>query len=292
MKRSALLVTSDGQRVLPETDAFFATLARLVPGSDPIGFAVSELGFVKFHQADDAVTTIELDPRSVDRRALLRAERQIRDCGATAFCVRTTGAAASASALLSAAEAVSRLRELPAPPAKPAAAGRFTAQPLDYASLLRKTDDPFCRLGRKWCSAFGAFDPSIMAFINENRLQSRFVVFGVTRRTEEVVFRFVDDLDNWMTLQCGVNPIGESLENVPDREYGTWVAQFYRAVARTGEPRCDVVSGTFLNATDTRYACRYERLLLPWKTASDETLVTLVSRVVWRSTDAPAAAAN
>ena len=40
MKRSALLVTSDGQRVLPETDAFFAVEGRLVPGADPIGFAV------------------------------------------------------------------------------------------------------------------------------------------------------------------------------------------------------------------------------------------------------------
>jgi len=63
MKRSALLVTSDG-RVLPDTDAFFATLGRLVPGSDPIGFAVRDLGFVKFHQGDDAVTTIEFDPRT------------------------------------------------------------------------------------------------------------------------------------------------------------------------------------------------------------------------------------
>jgi hypothetical protein len=289
MKRSALLVTSDGQRVLPETDAFFATLARIVPGSDPIGFAVRDLGFVKFHQGDDAVAIIEFDPRSVDRRALLRAERHIRDCGAAAFYIKTIGAAGSAGPPLPATEAVSRLSELRAPPDKPAAAGRFSSQPLDYASLLRKTDDPFCRLGRKWCSAFGAFDESIMAFVNENRMQSRFVVFGVTRRTEDVVFRFVDDLDSWMTLQCGVNPVGESLENVPDREYGSWVAQFYRAVARTGEPRCDIVSGTFSNATDTGYACRYERLLLPWKTASDETLVTTVSRVVWRSTDAAAA---
>jgi hypothetical protein len=292
MKRSALLVTSDGQRVLPETDAFFATLGRLVPGSDPIGFAVRELGFVKFHPGDRAVTIIELDPRSVDRRALLRAERQIRDCGATAFCVRTSGAGRSAGQSLSAAEAVGRLRELRAPPDKPAAAGRFAAQPFDYASLLRRADDPFCRLGHKWCSSFGAFDSSVMTFAGDNDLLSRLMVFAVKPRTEEVVFRYVGEGHNWLTRHYRTDPIGDTIDNQPDKEYAAWVSQFHRAVARSGEPCCDIVSATLRFGAEPAYDIRYERLLLPWKNASDESLVTLVSRVTWRSTDAAAAVPN
>lgn len=291
MKRSALLVTSDG-RVLPETDAFFATLGRLVPGSDPIGFAVRDLGFVKFHQGNDAVTTIEFDPRSVDRRALLRAERQVRDCGAAAFYIKTIGAAESAGRALSATEAVSCLRELYAPPEKPAAAGRFSAQPLDYASLLRKTDDPFCRLGRKWCSAFGAFDASVMNFAGDNDLLPRMMVFAVAPRTGDLVFRYIGDGHRWLTRHYAADPIGDRLDSQPDKEYAAWVSPFYRAVARSGEPRRDIVSATLCFGAEPAYDIRYERLLLPWKNESDESLVTLVSRVTWRSNDPPAVAAN
>lgn len=292
MKQPALLVTSDGQRVLPETDAFFATLARLVPGSDPIGFAVRDLGFVKFHQSDHAVTTIEFDPRSVDRRALLRAERQIRDCGTTAFHISTIGAAENAGQSLSAAEAVDRLRELCAPPDKPVALGRFAAQPLDYARLLRQTDDPFCRLSRKWCASFGAFDTSVLSFVDENGLMPRLAVVELTPRNRTPVFRFIGDAHSWLTRQCRANLIGAPVEHLPDREYGAWVSPFYEAVARTGEPRCDLVSATLSFGTECPYDIRYERLMLPWKTASDERLVTMVSRTVWRSTNAPANAAN
>jgi hypothetical protein len=292
MKQPALLVTSDGQRVLPETDAFFASLARLVPGSDPIGFAVRDLGFVKFHQSDHAVTTIEFDPRSVDRRALLRAERQIRDCGTTVFHISTIGTAGSASRSLSATEAAGRLRELCAPPEKPAAAGRFAAQPLDYASLLRKTDDPFCRLGRKWCSSFGAFDSSVMSFAGDNDLLSRMMVFAVKPHTEEVVFRYIGDGHRWLTRHYRADPIGDTLDSQPDKEYAAWVSQFHRAVARSGEPCFDTVAATLRFGAEPAHDVRYERLLLPWKSASDESLVTLVSRVTWRSTDPPPDAPN
>ena len=292
MKRAALLVTSDGQRVLPETDAFFIRLGRLVPGSDPIGFAVRELGFIKFHPGDRAVTVIELNPKCADRRALLRAERQIRDCGASAFLIRTIGAHREADPPLSAAEAADRLRELRPPQKKSAAAGRFTAQPVDYASLLRQPDNPFGRLGRKWCGSFGAFDSSVMTFAGDNRLLSRLMVFAVKPRSEAIVFRYIGEGHNWLTRHYRTDPIGDTLDNQPDKEYAAWVSQFHRAVARSGEPCCDIVTATLCFGAEPAYDIRYERLLLPWKSESDETLVTLVSRVTWRSNEAPAAAAN
>lgn len=291
MKRSALLVTSDGQRVLPETDAFFAGLAGLVPGSEPIGFAVRELGFIKFHADDRTVMTIELDPRSVDRRALLRAERQIVECGATAFCLKPVGTASNIAPSLSPAAAVERLRQLRTLPRRPAA-GRFAAEPQDYASLLRKPDDPFCRLSRRWCASFGAFDSSVLSFVEENGLMSRLAVVGLAPRRRTPVFRFIGDAHSWLTRQHRVNLIDEPVEYLPDREYGAFVSPFYEAAVRTGEPRCDLVSATLSFGTDRPYDIRYERLMLPWKTASDESLVTMVSRVVWRSADAPAPAVN
>ena len=88
------------------------------------------------------------------------------------------------------------------------------------------------------------------------------------------------------------DPIGDTIDSQPDKEYAAWVSQFHRAVARSGEPCFDTVSATLCFSPEPAYDVRYERLLLPWKSESDESLVTLVSRVTWRSTDTPAAAAN
>jgi hypothetical protein len=294
MERPAVLVTSDGQRLLSETDPFFTTLARLVPGSDPIGFAVRDLGFIKFQHGDGGATIIELDPVSADRRALLRAERHIGECGGV-FWVRAVRAARCTDHALSAAEAIDRLRQLRMPPAKSdktASAGRFAAKPMDYTGLLRKADDPFCRLGRRWCSSFGAFDSSMMGFVGDNDLLSRLVVFKVDRRTEDVVFNYVGDGHKWLTRHYRTSPVGASIDTQPDKEYAAWVSEFHRAVARSGEPRWDVVSATLCFGDEPPYDVRYERLLLPWKTASDESLVTMVSRMLWRSTDDPAGAAD
>ena len=71
--------------------------------------------------------------------------------------------------------------------------------------------------------------------------------------------------------------IGEKLENLPDKDYGGWASEFYKSVASTGEPRYDYVTAAIRRRPDT-FVTRYERLLLPWKTPSDEVLVTLWSR--------------
>ena len=74
-QQSTVLVSSDGKRALPEDDGFFVTLRDLAPGDDATGFAVRNLGFIKFQVVDAQTTVIELDPCSVDRRALVAAER-------------------------------------------------------------------------------------------------------------------------------------------------------------------------------------------------------------------------
>jgi len=291
MGQSAMLVTSDGKRVLPETDAFFSTLGQLAPGTDPIGFAVRKLGFVKFQQFDDRVTVVEYDPESVGRCALLRAERRIGESRAGRFVVKKLGANCDVS--LSAVEAIAQLRELRAPPReKTASTARFAVEPRDCATLLRERDHPLSRLGWKWCECSGAFDSSFMGFARDIGVLPRLMIFGVKPRTEDVVFRFIGEGHDWLTRRCRADPIGEPVENQPDKEYGAWVGQFHRSVARTGEPRCDLVSATFRFAEELEYTVRYERLLLPWKTASDETLVTVVSRVIWRDGDGSPAVPN
>src|SRR5262249_38329853 len=93
-------------------------------------------------------------------------------------------------------------------------------------------------------------------------------------------FRFIGDGFKWLETDYQFYGIGESIENQPDKEYGIWVAEFYKSVARTGQPRYDIIRAA-IQARPSHsdlFVTRYERLLLPWRTPTDEVFVTLSSK--------------
>jgi hypothetical protein len=80
-----------------------------------------------------------------------------------------------------------------------------------------------------------------------------------------------------------LNAIGQRVENQPDKEYGGWVAEFYKSVASTGQPRYDCVTAAIQHPAAGKLrsgVIRYERLLLPWRTPSEEVFVTLSSKMI------------
>src|SRR6185437_16191771 len=85
LKQLTMLVTPDGKWVLPDSDDFFAALGDPAPDYDAVGFAVRNLGFIRFEALDRVVTEIELHPRNVERRALLAVERQLRRVATNLF---------------------------------------------------------------------------------------------------------------------------------------------------------------------------------------------------------------
>jgi hypothetical protein len=74
VQQLTMLVTADGKWVLPDSEEFLAALGDPEPDYDAVGFAVRNLGFVKYQVIDRLVTEVELHPRNVDLRALLALE--------------------------------------------------------------------------------------------------------------------------------------------------------------------------------------------------------------------------
>jgi len=133
-------------------------------------------------------------------------------------------------------------------------------------------------MAQQWRMSFGHFDPSVIAFAINKDLLSRLIIVGVRPARAEPVFRFIGDgHTNWLDDNYHLHAIGGRVEDQPDKTYGQWVSQFYKSVASTGQPRYDYVTASIQRPPAT-YTTHYERLLLPWKTPSDEVLVTLTSR--------------
>ena len=289
MKRLTMLVTSDGQWVLEDSAEFLAALGDPNPDYDAASFAVKNLGFIKFQVLDGSIVEIELHPRNVQLPALLAVQQQLLSCQVKLFRIKYFDTAWHSEIMTSVTPTISRLSELCAQQAAPPPSDRFLVEPQDYSQLFRQRENPLVFMIQKWRMSFGHFDPTVIPFAIKHQLLSRMVIVGVRPRVAEPVFRFIGDGHaNWLDTHEHLHAIGEKLENLPDKDYGGWVSEFYKSVASTGEPRYDYVTAAIQRRPDT-YVTRYERLLLPWKTPSEEVLVTLWSRGLSSSVIAPSA---
>jgi hypothetical protein len=290
-----ILASPEGQWVLPGTSEFFAALGDPDPDYDAVSFAVRNLGFIKFEVIRQSIIEIELHPRNVELPALLAVQQQLLSSDLRLFRIKYFDASWHSEIFSSAEAAISRLSDLCRPHVMPIGHDRFLVEPQDFGQLFNDDDNPFRMIAQKWRIAFGHFDPNIITLAMRNEVLPRLAIVGVKPRQKNPVWRFVGHGHGWMGDEYLHRVVGEKVEDIPDKDYGEWASGFYRSVAESGRPRYDLISTSvqYRNAPGKpwRPVC-YERLLLPWKTPSEEVFVTLCSRTVGATEKGSAAAWN
>jgi hypothetical protein len=278
VNRLTMLVTAEGEWMLEDSAEFRAALGDPEPDYDATAFAVKNLGFIKFQMLDNAIIEIELHPQNIALPALLAVQQQLLASKVKLFRIKYLDMSWRSEILCSAEVAVARLSELCSPRFAPVAKDKFLVEPQDYAKLFDSEDGPLQLLAQKWRMSFGHFDPTVISFAVKQQLLSRMIIAGIRPNGGEPIFRFIGDGHaNWLDRDYHVHAIGQKMRDQPDKDYGAWVSEFYKNVASTGQPRYDYVTAA-IERQPGRFVTRYERLLLPWKTPSDEILVTLSSR--------------
>jgi hypothetical protein len=282
--RLIAFVTPDGQWVIENSAEFLAALGDPDPDYDAALFAVKNLGFIKFQILDGSVVEIELHPRNVQLPTLLAVQQQLLSSRAKLFRIKYLETSSWQSEITASSErAITRLAELCAPAFAPRSTERFLVEPRDYSQLFNDAESPLRPMVQKWRMSFGHFDPSVISFAIKHQLLSRMMIVAVRPRASDAIFRFIGDGFNWTDHTYQLNAIGQRVENQPDKEYGGWVAEFYKSVASTGQPRYDCVTAAIQHPAAAKWrsgVIRYERLLLPWRTPSEEVFVTLSSKML------------
>jgi hypothetical protein len=278
VKRLAMLITPDGEWVLPGSGEFFEKLGDSRPDYDAEGFAVKNFGFIRFSMIERMIVEIELHPRNVALPALLAVQQQIQSAGVGLFRIKYFDTAWQSEITSSAEQAMVRLSQLTAPAFVPQSRDRFIVEPRDYSQLLTDQNNNFRFMAQKWRMSFGQFDANLIPFSINHHLLQHMMIVGVRPPPSDPVFRFVGDAHtHWFGSSNQLNALGDRIANFPDKEYGAWVAEYYKSVAWSGQPRYDHVGATIMRPTGP-YCTRYERLMLPWATSSDEVLVTMFSK--------------
>ena len=278
MKHLTMLITPDGRWVVEDSDEFFEALGDARPDYDAAQFAVKNLGFIKFQIHEQSLIEIELHPYTVELPALLAAQQQLLMSKVRLFRVKYFDTAWQSEILSSADLAVNRLSELCAPKFAPPPHRKFSVERRDHAELLYDEANPLRLMLQKWRMSFGNFNPGVISFAIDHQLLSRMMIAGITPPANDPIFRFIGDGFNFLADDYKFYGVGERIANLPDREYGAWLANFYTSVAETGQPRYDHVTASIDAAPPYPSLTRYERLLLPWRTPSSEILVSLSSR--------------
>jgi hypothetical protein len=287
VKRLTTLVTPEGQWVFPGSSEFLEALGDPDPDYDAEAFAVKNLGFIKFSMIERSITEIELHPRNVALAALLAVQQQIQSSDVKLFRIKYFDTAWHSEITSSAEQAIVRLSQLTAPAFVASSRERFIVEPQDYSQLLRDESNTLRLMAQKWRMSFGRFDTGLIPFAINHQLLPHMIIVGVKPQPAEPVFRFIGDAHSkWLEPRYHHTAIGEKLENFPDKDYGAWVSQYYKSVASTGQPRYDHITASIQRRAKP-YVTYYERLLLPWSTASDEILVTLFSKRLSADSELP-----
>ena len=283
-----MLIASDGSWVLPDSPEFFVLLGDAKPDYDSTAFAVKNLGFIKVEIFGQSSIEIELHPRNVELPALLAVQQQLQSSPAKLFRIRFLDREWQSEISSSAENTISRLSELCAPIFTPPATDRFLIESRDLSTLFDDETNPLRPLAQKWRTSFGRFDPTVISLAVEHQLLSRLMIAGITPRKSEPTWRFIGDGHKWIGAQYQLYGVGEKVEHMPDKDYGEWATQYYTSVAQRGQPRYDLITGSIQYEDEDgkpRRQHRYERLMLPWKTPSNEVFVTMCSRPAGTVTD-------
>jgi hypothetical protein len=281
VKQLTILITPEGQLVLPATPEFFAALGDPDPDYDAVAFAVRNLGFIKYQVIERTIVEIEIHPRIVSLQALLVVQQQLQSSPVKLFRIKSFDTAWNSEISSSAEQTITRLSELCAPAFRPPASERFHVEPQDIGTLFQNEDNPLRPLAQKWRMSFRVFDPTVISLAVTHQLLPRLVIAGLKPRQSDPIWRFIGDGHNWLGHKYKIKGIGEKIADIPDKDYGLWATEFYTSVATSGQPRFDVVTGSVRYEDESGKPVkpvRYERLMLPWKTSSDEVFVTACTR--------------
>ncbi|HEX3537770.1 MAG TPA: hypothetical protein VHU15_13495 [Stellaceae bacterium] len=284
MEHTTLLVSPDAEWLLPDSPEFLEALGDPEPDYDAPAFAVKNLGFIKFQMLHESVVEIELHPRNVELPALLAVQEKLQSSSATLFRIKYFDLAWHSEISSSLEHTMDRLSQLCAPVFTPPATERFLVEPRDYATLFTDETNPLRPLVQKWRMSFGHFDPGVLSIAMQAKMLSRLNIVGVSaKRGGEPQWRFIGAGHRWLPDHYHLTAIGNKVEAMPDSDYGGWIGEFFKAVAHSGGPRFDLVTAQMQyepEAGRPRRTVQYERLLLPWKTPSDEILVTSCARLL------------
>jgi transcriptional regulator with XRE-family HTH domain len=141
-------------------------------------------------------------------------------------------------------------------------------RPLDVLALRRM--GKFRRLSRYWFASHGRWNDELGGVLERCRLQ-RTLLLRKRPRIDRLMF---EELGGGMRTgrpedRYFLDMLGRDINDLPDREYGAWMADIYDRTLARRRPRLDYTEAMVSPSPSLVYHIRHDRLILPWYYGND-----------------------
>lgn len=284
-RKMQVSVSPEGAIYAPGTEAFFERIGYSNPDFDAGDYVVRNLGFVSIVRRSSDRMMVRLRPSLVRPPALDSTLRVLIGQNYAQGEIQHYGQEWTSEVWPNDPAMLHRLVEL-CEKSDSTTEPRFGAKPLQLDSLAEADDNPLRPLFQKWRVSASVFDDTTMPFLLAFGLDYRLIVMTADGGGEPLRFQFMGEGFKFYDDRQKANIIGAPIDHQPDADYGRWLAAQYSKVAETGKPSLDYVTACIRPDHGAGRRSRYERLLLPWRTADNRLLVTCASVLISSETEA------
>lgn len=240
---------------------------------DPVGFAVSDLGFIHVRPLNGAMT-VSFNPSRVGRPTMIGAFYLIAGERPKRIALSYGSKCPNLEILGTVGEALRRIEKLVEthPPPIPV----FSQRPRSLDRLPKHITEPIMELLRSWSNTVGRWTPERHTDLCTVVPSKDTVVARNPRGTDRLVnyhwgasFDFVGP--RWAQIARG-----KDVEDQPFPELGKRIASLYRRTLADGKPHLHEIDLALLRAGCTMLRRRYTRLTLPWSEPGGDRYVTVI----------------
>ena len=227
-------------------------------------FLVRNLGFIRVRSSGSNLIVM-LRPLTVNRKTFEAASWIIVRDDPRRVALHTLGPADGYELMFDAEEAVLRLQDL-CFGTETATAGAHVAESLSLARLSEPRLAPFRKMVDAWFASRGQLPANSNGVEDQIAPGGRFLL--VRMGPGDPVIQTIHGYDRLYGPTWAERMPGRYVEDQPDSDYGRFVVEAFRQTEIEAKPRLQLVDATVRESGLISRRFRYERLLLPWRSAN------------------------
>lgn len=244
-----------------------------LPHDDLCDYAVRNLGYIAV-QASGHIPRIRLRPGIVEPSALVALFYWMADGDYTCAAISWLDKAWSDEIVPGPANIRRRLGHL-CDRSRPAAHKRLLSRTLPPSALERGTPLQIAYAG--WSIGKDITDLEVAAKRFDRLFKGRYTITSPSSDGNELIIRKVGSGYKSYDARYLRFAVGTQLEDVPDVQYGQWVADAHRNVHASAKPWCGEVDAIIDRPRQGAHRVRYRRLILPFSRHGGERLLVTAS---------------
>ena len=272
-----LFIAPEGDILVPGTPAFYERIGYRNPDFDLGDYAVRNMGFVAVSRVAPTRLRVRFRPALLTGRAVEAICRYLAKGQASEVEINYLDGDWTTECWPNDPAVMQRVAELCTQPVAQATGAPFDIKPLELANAAKDYSNPLKPLFQKWRASFGTFDDSTMSFLARFGFLPRLVIITAPNAAETPRFQFLGSSLRIYDEQTQMEMIGRPVDEQPDKKFAEWISAQYKAVLDAHQPRLDSLQVAVQQTGLDQRHIGYDRLMLPWRSSTGTTLLTVSS---------------